>query len=95
MNLPDELVYQISSSSSLYPENAEWPVVLRKACHDSWQFAVGLTNGTVIVFESASIKGDYITLQGIIKPPCSHEFNWGRGIEVHRSMIAWCADSDS
>lgn len=81
------------------------PHALRKACYDPFDYALGLTNGTIIFFSSAEFdpkSPEWITLcldnvtgqnvqPDVFKRILSIPFD--RGLEVRLSEIAWCADA--
>ena len=69
---------------------AKYPPSLLKAVQDPFNYACRLDTGEVINFESATIAGDYCTLEGI-QQPAARLFE--RGLDVRVSAIVWCADA--
>jgi hypothetical protein len=77
-----------------------YPPSLLKACYDEFDYALKLSDGTIIRFAFAKIHGDYVTLMGgydkgtlIVDQPKPLPFIFDRGIEVRLSEIIWCADA--
>lgn len=71
-----------------------YPPALIKASNDPFDYACRLRTGEIICFRSATIQGNFVTLeinqdnQGGPLP-----FSFDRGIEVQVSDIVWCADA--
>jgi hypothetical protein len=72
-----------------------YPAALIKATVDPLDYALKLTTGEEIRFESATIHGDFAHLssehsKGRLKG-LSHPFD--RGLDVAIDQIVWCADA--
>lgn len=67
----------------------KYPGVLRKACEDEFDYALGLRGGTTLRFSRAEIHGDGVTLHDVrgLPYPCP------RGVQVLLSDIVWLADA--
>ena len=77
-----------------------YPSVLLKAMVDTFDYAVGLRNGAVILFASAFISGDWVVLHTDGGPsadddfrPYGYKYQCPRGVEIRVSDIAWLADA--
>ena len=80
-----------------------YPPSLLKAAQDYFEYALRLSSGEIIRFNSAEICGDYVTLYGgdgsydsrsladCVQP--SQPFIFDRGLDVRLSEIVWCADA--
>lgn len=87
----------------LDPSKTDGSVFLAKATEDCWRYLVQLRNGTIIKFEFAELRGDFIHLNHaeiveIIGPgfeQAKDGFYFGRGVEVRVSDIVLVADCDS
>jgi hypothetical protein len=69
--------------------------MLRKACNDSFQYALQLRDGTVFEFEEADpIDDEWVRISGIsMAPNTFHKFTFARGLDVRVSEIVWVADA--
>jgi hypothetical protein len=74
---------------------SEYPESLLKATCDPFDYALGLRNGMVFWFESASIHGEWVTLNPIPGEQASTgiPFPCPRGVEIRTAEILWCADA--
>ena len=82
------------------PARTGGSVFLAKATNDCWRYLVQLRNGTIIKFEFAELRGDFIRLAdveifGVGFEQAKDEFYFSRGVEVRLSDIALVADCDS
>lgn len=72
------------------------PPSLRKAIHDPFDYALGLSNKTVIRFNEVMIEGDWahVLLTGH-RTFASDDipYECPRGVDVKLSEIVWCADA--
>ncbi len=78
----------------------KYPSSLLKAVGDPFDYALGLKDGTVIQFHTASINGDWVTLEGITNQQGDSPFleayyghRFYRGIQIRFDQIIWCADA--
>lgn len=92
----EDKVYR--NQPSMHRKLCDYPPMLDKACYDPFQYAIGLSNGTVIQFESAiPISREWIHIDlgenadkgraGVCDLPCP------RGIDVRVDSILWVADA--
>src|SRR4051812_28660736 len=80
-----------------------WPWPLAKAVvDDSFQYAIGLKDGTVIRFEGADSSADmeWVTIHGTGLKTSSlgnadGTFNFERGLVIRVSEIVWALDAPS
>lgn len=81
----------------------DWPkcpphiaAALWKATLDgNYRYALGLNSGLVLVFEGATITGNWAHLNGLDKdflPLPATDFESGRGIDIRLADIVWVAD---
>lgn len=85
------------------PPYPSYPPALAKACYDPFDYAMGLTDGTVIFFEYAEpVSRLWVTIMGVRQGPravlqdgTSDRSNaiFERGLDVRVSQIAWVADA--
>ena len=89
-------------------KSAGWPWPLAKATVDSFDYAIGLRDGSIIRFQSARHDGhdDWVTiekdgleiskagdsLRGAASPSLG-DFNFDRGLVVRVSEIIWATDA--
>lgn len=81
---------------------ARYGTHLLKATVDPFDYAVRLTSGDLIYFAYASIDGDWVYLadqdihrddhHGMSPHPTPNPL-FDRGLQIHLSAIAWCADA--
>ena len=75
----------------------KYPRTLLKATADEFCYAVGLSNGAVIVFHSMMIQGDWAILTGVSETTILKGGHivpiFDRGIDVRLSDIIWVADA--
>jgi hypothetical protein len=87
---------------------ANYPYALRKACEDTFCYALGLSTGTVVFFGSAHpLSAEWVCLNEVeeVIPPVyqrmyfssgdhrDHTATFDRGMEIQVSMIVWVADA--
>lgn len=87
----------------LWEERSRYcPPSLIKATEDSWEYALKLRTGEIVLFESAEIHGDYATLQLLryrddrdVWIPVWNRVAYGfsRGLDVQIADIVWCVDA--
>ena len=86
-----------------------WPRALAKATVDPYIYAIGLRDGTVILFEAAASSQDHLwahLTEPRVAHPTADQANspssfgpgdlpekFGRGIDVRVSEIVWAADN--
>jgi hypothetical protein len=79
-----------------------YPESLLKACIDPFDYACGLRTGEVIVFQTAHLRGEYVTLtiypteSEPFRPHAIHRrlpYPCPRGVDVRVADIVWCADA--
>lgn len=76
------------------PDTNTLPHALTKAFEDSFHYALGLRNGTIIEFEEATITADdWIKLSNPKIMGSSYKATFERHMEVRVSEIAWIADA--
>ena len=75
---------------------------LAKASEDTWDYAIGLPGGIVVLCGSVKRRGDIIELCDVRKVVTSdgadvlqYDFLWNRGLEVKLTAIVWAADGGS
>jgi hypothetical protein len=68
-----------------------YPPSLLKATVDCFDYALKLRTGEILYFASATISGDYATLES--QDPFSASNPCPRGIDVRVDQIVWCADA--
>jgi hypothetical protein len=82
------------SDSVCYPCQKRYPASLLKASVDPFDYALKLITGEVVRFESASINGDYVHLEGVRSDDSGGlPYGFARGVDVRVDAIAWCADA--
>ena len=59
-----------------------YPPSLLKATHDSFNYAVGMRTGLVVIFESAELHNDYATLHGRTQQVAGLDGEWVDGDEM-------------
>lgn len=77
------------------------PASLIKATFDSFEYILGLRDGTEIYFSEAKINGEWVHLNEWANGPDDQKFRttaknqcpFCRGIDVRLSDIVWCADA--
>jgi hypothetical protein len=88
-------------------DKAGWPPALAKATHDSYDYAIGLKDGTVIFFERATSCGgnhEWVSLwfQSLHDGTTAYHRSFNkthgiggndRGLEVRVSEIVWASDA--
>jgi hypothetical protein len=77
-------------------EHPHLPYALAKALYDSFDYAVGLRNGTIIRFRSAKLTPgeDWVFLSDIMRDQHQTiEYCFERGLYVRLSDISWVADA--
>jgi hypothetical protein len=79
------------------PCRLKYPPSLLKATYDYFDYALQLRTGEVFYFASATIYGDFVSLELIDDPTREREprrrYPFERGIDVRASDIVWCADA--
>lgn len=93
---------EYGEDSAICPECRHfYPPSLLKAEQDQFDYALRLSTGEIIRFESASFHGDYVRLHASLPngDECFTDknpelpFRFARGIDVRLSEIVWCADA--
>lgn len=89
-----------SSADELFCEQclAKYPWPILKATIDYFDYALGLVDGTVFTFSSASVKGDWVSLilsGAMTKSTNAPVYPLDRGVVVNLNHIVWCADAPS
>lgn len=69
------------------------PPALLKACYDPFDYVLGLYSGKVVRFESASIHGDWVTIESPPEGFPGWFYPCPRGINLRLKDIEWCADA--
>jgi hypothetical protein len=75
-----------------------YPPALIKAVGDPFDYALRLVTGEIFRFTSATIHGEYVTLEGFGGStgetlPQKMAYPFPRGLDVRVSAIVWCADA--
>ena len=80
-----------------------YPPSLAKACYDPFEYVLVLRSGTLLHFESASPRGQWVHIEfGGYAPPRildaarmdrAGHFSFDRGMDVRVADIVWCADA--
>ena len=75
-----------------------WPPALIKAREDNWDYAMGLMDGSVLLFSQATphAGGQWVHLEEIRPrsgPIAAVEINWDRGMDIRLAEIAWVSDA--
>ena len=74
------------------------PPALVKAMHDTFQYSMGLRDGSVIDFTDAeAVSPEWVHISNITRHPfgpgAGIRFNFERGMDIRISEIAWVADA--
>lgn len=91
-------LYMLIDGENLCPPcRLKYPPSLLKACYDTFDYALRLRTGEVLFFESATIHGDFVTLELSDNSMGQHEDDrrclFDRGLDIRASEIVWCADA--
>lgn len=74
------------------PLPATYPPALKKACGDSFEYAIVLRDGTRIVFtEARAIDETWVHIAGVTSSPYAHILD--RGLDLRVDSILWAADA--
>ena len=78
----------------------QYPDALAKACHDPFEYAVGLVSGLVVSFTEANhISREWVHLSGIVSCEpgplvlADRTILFDRGLDVQVSQIVWVCDA--
>ena len=74
--------------------------MLAKLCFDHWEYLIGTRQGLIFHCTDADCRGGWIHVNGIQKVTLSNgrelsPGDWGRGVDLRVSEVAWVCDCES
>lgn len=75
-----------------------WPPSLVKAVGDNWDYAMGLMDGSTLLFSQVSphASGEWLHLDDPrpqTGPLASLTISWERGMDIRLTQVAWVSDA--